>query len=105
MRAGLLRDTITILKPVKSDTAYGKGKVQYEQMYNTRAQVTHVGGNKAVENAEVITSYTVKFTIRMYHAITSDMVIQHLDKRYRILDINPLLSQQQKVIIGEVINE
>jgi head-tail adaptor len=105
MRAGMLTETIEVVKPVIVETEYSGKKTDYATCCRTRAEVLHRGGGKAIENAEIVTSYTVMFSIRMYHRITPDMIIIHNESRYRILDINPQKAQQRIIITGEVINE
>jgi SPP1 family predicted phage head-tail adaptor len=105
MRAGLLKDTITIQRKVVVETGYAGKKAEYQDYITTRAEVVHNGGNKRIDAGEIFTSYTVRFSIYIYHRITPDMVIIHEGVKYRILDINPQRAQQRIIITGEVINE
>jgi SPP1 family predicted phage head-tail adaptor len=102
MRAGLLRDTITFLRPVKVDTDYSGGEVEYCKAFSTRARAEHNSGNKVIDGGEVFSSCTVKFSIHHYHQVTPDMVIVCRKQRYRILDINPRYSQMDIVLTTEM---
>lgn len=105
MRAGLMTESIEFVKPSAVETEYSGKKTDYITHCRTRAEVTHRGGGKAIENAEIVTSYTVSFIVRLHHRIQPDMIIVHRGNRYRILDINPQKAQQRIIITGEIINE
>lgn len=100
-----MTEKIRFRRPVKVETDYSGGKPDYADYCETRAEVRHLRGNKGVETGEIVTSYTVEFTVRYYHDIRPDMIIVHGGDRYRILDINPIKNQQRKIITGELINE
>ncbi|MDR1882996.1 MAG: phage head closure protein [Prevotella sp.] len=105
MRAGLLKDTITIQRKVEIETEYAGKKTEYQDCITTRAEVVHNSGTKRIEAGEIFTSYTVRFSIYIHHKITPDMVIIHDGIKYRILDVNPQKAQQRIIITGEIINE
>jgi SPP1 family predicted phage head-tail adaptor len=105
MRAGLLKDRITIQQKVIVETEYAGRQVGYRDYIMPRAEVVHNSGNKSVTAGEIVTLYTVRFSIYAYHKVTPDMIIIHEGVKYRILDINRQRSQQRIIITGEVINE
>lgn len=105
MRAGLLKDRITFQKPVSNETDYSASEPAFEYAFSTNARVVHSSGNKVIDANEVFTQFTVKFEIRRYHKVSSDMVIVHDGNRYRILDINPDKTRNGIIITAEVINE
>lgn len=105
MRAGLLTEVITIQKPVTRETKYSGNEVDYEDYITTRADVVHDSGRRGILADEIVYTYSVRFIIRFYHEITSDMIIIHKGVRYRITDINPEKRKQSITITGEVWNE
>lgn len=105
MRAGLLTETIKIQKPVSVETRYSGKTTEYKDYITTKASVVHLSGSRRISAGEIINDYSVKFIIRYYHQVTSDMIIVHAGTRYRIQDINPEKSKQSKTITAEVINE
>ena len=105
MRAGLLREVVTIQRKEVVETAYSGKKTVYADYITTRARVEHNRGNKGIAAGEVFTEYAVTFTIRYYHQVTADMIVLHGGNKYRIVDINPQKLQQQLIITGELIND
>lgn len=105
MRAGLLRDSITIQEPVVVTDIYGGSSIEWRDIVNTRTQVNFNSGNRQNQNNEIITTYTITFTIRFYHKINEKMRIVWNGNKYRILSINRELYKQSITIITELINE
>ena len=105
LRAGLLREVVTVKKPVISVNDYGEQVQLWDDVVTTRARVTFNSGQRAVENHEVWNPYQVTFVMRYYHVIDGTMVIEWQGKRYNIISINKNVSQQMMTIIAEVVNE
>lgn len=105
MRAGLLIYPISIQEPIVVQDGYGANTIEWRDVTNTRAQVTYNSGNRQNQNSEIIHSYTITFTIRLYHKVNEDMRILWNGKKYRILSINQELYKQSITIVTELINE
>lgn len=105
MLAGLLRNPITIQEPVTIKDSYGANTIEWRDVISTRAQVTYNNGDRQSLNNEIVHTYTITFTIRMYHRINEQMRILWDNKKYRILSINKELYKQSVTIIAEVVNE
>lgn len=100
-----MRDTITIQKLTTIKNSFGSITTKFIDKFTTRAQVTTNSGNRLNQNNEIIHTYNVTFTIRLYHNVEeSDRVIYN-GKKYRIISINKELYKQAVNIIGELINE
>lgn len=105
MQAGLLRNPITIQEPVTLKDTYGANTTEWKDVISTRAQVTYNNGNRQNLNNEIVHTYTITFTIRLYHRINEQMRILWDGKKYRVLSINKELYKQSVTIITELINE
>lgn len=105
LRAGLLRDTITIQKQVSSKDSFGGSSTEWITKITTKAQVVSNTGVRQVQNNEIINTYVLTFTVRSYHNINELDRIIHLGKKYRILSINRDLAKQALIILGELIND
>lgn len=105
MRAGLLQNPITIQEAISIKDGFGANSIEWKDVVSTRAQVTYNNGNRQNQNNEIVHSYTVTFTIRLYHRINEGMRIIWNGNKYRILSINRELYKQSITIVTELINE
>ena len=105
MKAGKLRDTIEIFKPVVNTTEYEDFVTSYEFHYKTRAEVIYNSGTKTNENNEVFYSTSRTFRVRYYVYVTEPMRIKFQDKYYQIISIEPNKYYNNKTIITELVNE
>lgn len=105
MQAGILTECITIEQPVISQNGYGANELEWSKFVDTRASVNYTSGNRMTANNEVIWSYQVNFTIRVYHQVNEKMRIIWKDKKYRILSIEEDRHKQKLTIRTELINE
>lgn len=106
MRAGLLKEVISVDKPIVAADDFGANKIEWiNHIKRTRAKVTYSSGNRANENNEIIFAYNVVFTVRIYHQINERMMIIWKSRKYRILSIEEDKEQQQLIINTELINE
>jgi len=105
MRAGILTEPITILKPVIIKNDFGAEKTDWINFIATRTNVRFNSGNRFTETNEIIHSCNLTFTIRYYHLIDESMKVAYKGKEYRILAINSDRLKQSTTIIGELINE
>ena len=105
MQAGLLKELISIYKPELSSNEYGEQIQNYVRAYITKSQVKFNNGNRGESNGEIVSTYTVTFTIRRYNQIAENYLIKWYDRKYRILSIEDNKQYNYKRIIGELINE
>ncbi|MCQ2978733.1 MAG: head-tail adaptor protein [Clostridia bacterium] len=104
MRAGLLNKIIKFKKPIIQKNEFGEEIETFEDFITTRARVVFKGENRELSNNELFYSSTLEFTIRSYHQVNENMIIECNFKDYRILSIDDTI-QSQKTIIGELIND
>lgn len=100
-----MRDTITIQKLTNTKDSFGANTTLWVNKFTTRTQVTTNSGNRLNQNNEIIHTYNVTFTIRLYHDVEESDRILYNGKKYRIISINKDLYKQSISIIGEIINE
>lgn len=105
MRAGLLTETIKILRPVIVETKYSGNATEFQDYITTKASVVHLSGKRDITAGEIVNISVVRFGIRIYHKVTSDMIIVYNGTKYHILDINPEKSKQSITITAEILNE
>lgn len=105
IRAGLLRDIVTIVSPVVTRNDYGEEVTTWEEVATTRTRVDFRSGTRAVEANEVVNPYTVTFVIRRFIQLNGYMRIRWKGREYAIESINDEGHNQQQVIIASVINE
>lgn len=105
MQAGILTETITIQQPSINQNGYGANSIVWTDYIRTKSAVTYNNGNRYNENNEIIFTYQVTFTIRIYHQLDERMRIVWNGNKYRILSIEPDKHQQKLVIKTELINE
>lgn len=105
MKAGLLKERITVLESKNNTSEFGESKTSWFSKYSTRAFVKTTSQDRSTENNEIFFSTTVEFKIRFYHEINEWNRIQWNGKQYRILSIMPNKDAQEINIITELINE
>ena len=105
IRAGLLRETVTIVAPVVTRNDYGEEVTTWKEVATTRARVDFRNGTRAVEANEVVNPYTVTFVIRRFVELNGYMRLRWHGNEYAIQSINHEGHNQQQVIIASVINE
>lgn len=105
MQAGLLKECITIEQPTIRQNVYGANELEWSKLVDTRAFVNYTSGNRMTANNEVVWSYQINFTIRIYHKVNEKMRIIWQGRKYRILAIEPDKDKQKLTIRTELINE
>lgn len=105
MLAGLLREKVVFQKPTVTINEYGEQSTVWTDAISTRARAQYSSGSRQEENNELWNPFTVTFTVRSYHKITTDMIIVWNGRKYHILSQNLDIHAQQQVLIAEVINE
>lgn len=105
MKAGLLNEQIAIYTPSITKDEYGQEKTEYVLKCYTRARIRHDGGNRAIENDEVVFNHTKTFEVRRYVNVLETDRIYWKNKKYRILNIEPDRILQSQIIKAELVNE
>ena len=106
MRAGMLEDTIKILKLTSSRSEFGAQVDTYTEPKNTtRAGVIENSGNRMDANYETYYEYSKKFYVRRYVDVDEFDRILYRGKQWRILSISDDRHLNQKIITAELVNE
>jgi head-tail adaptor len=105
MRAGLLREVITVLKPSITVNEVGEQTTTYVPHITTKARLQHLGSTRDIENTEILFQNLNIFTIRDYHEIKDTYRIEYKSRFYRILKIQEEPEHRQIVIHTELIND
>lgn len=105
MKAGLLKEKITILSTNNTTSEFGENTTSWVAKYSTRANVKVNSQDRSTVNNEVFFSTTVEFKVRFYVPVDQWNRIQWNEKQYRILSIIPNKDAQEIKIITELINE
>ena len=105
MRAGLLKETITIQNQISTKDIFGATSTLWIKKISTKAQVTNNSGNRINQNNEILHTYNKTFTIRLYHNVEDSDRILYKGKLYRIISIDREINTQLINIITELIND
>nr|DAT22610.1 MAG TPA: putative head-tail adaptor [Caudoviricetes sp.] len=106
MRTGLLRDVISIYRTEILQDDFGGSSNQHRLLTTTRTNVGYKTGSREVVNDEIVYTYQVTFEVWQYVNIQEHTdYIMYKDKKYRVLSVIPVPTQQKKVIETELINE
>lgn len=106
MRTGLLTETIGIYRTEIIQDDFGGTTNQHRLLTSTRANIIYKTGSREIVNDELVYSYPVTFEVWDYIKIQENTdYILHQGKKYRVLSVIPMKSQQKKVIDTELINE
>lgn len=105
MRAGLLKEIITILSPIITKNKFGEQTQEWKKKCQTKARVIYNNGSRINENGDIFYSSYITLEIRYYvQADEYDNIIWN-DKKYRILSIIPDKENNKKIISIELIND
>ncbi len=105
MRAGLLKENITILTPIITKNKFGEQTQEWKLKTNTKARVQHNSGTRTNENGDIFYSMFLTLEIRYYVQVSEYDNIVWQDKKYRILSIIPDKDNNKKIIQIELIND
>lgn len=105
MRAGLLKEPITILENVITINEFGEQSEQWINKIETRARLVNDGGDRTIINGEIFYSNIKTFQVRYYVDIDEFDRIEWCGKQYRVLNIQPDRAKQNKTIRTELIND
>lgn len=106
MKAGLLSETITIQKltPIQ-DEVYGIAKQEWEDVMTLRATIDYRGGDRVVDNNEVVNTFLVKITTHLRRQIEPQMRVLCSDGAYYIQSRYHDRRGGQTIMYCELINE
>lgn len=105
MRAGLLTEPIEIWEKTLFINDFGEETEDWSLKTRTRARLVHNGGNRVIENSEVFFAHTKTFEVRDYVSVGDYDRIVWKDKKYRILNIEPIKEQMKLTIKTELIDD
>ena len=106
MRTGLLNEIVTIQKltPVE-EAVYGTAKQEWSDVMTLRATIDYRGGDRIVENYEVVNTYMVKITTHLRRWIEPQMRVKCSDGYYYIQSRFHDRRNAQTIMMCELINE
>lgn len=104
MSAGLYRYPIKLVKQVYVRNDYGETVKQDDRVVCCRAEVTHQGGSKDIDNGETWIGYKKTFKVYRHNPTDDFTEVEYQGKRYRILSIEDVPERNQKIIAAELIN-
>ena len=105
MRAGLLKEKISILKPSCTVNKFGEEITDWIVVKVTLARLVHNGGSRTVVNGDVFLTHNKTFQVRQYVDIDEFDRILWDGKTYRIVNIEPIKEQMMIEIKAELIND
>lgn len=105
MFAGQLNECIEIYDFVTTKSKTGVVTETMTLSYQTRAKVGHISGSRQVINNEIVTPYVKNFVIRFYVPVNDTSWIKYNGKYYRVTSIDANKELQQKIVIGELVQE
>ena len=105
MRAGQLKEIITVLIPDSVLSDLRSPATSWRDGFPTRAAVKTPGTSRTIDNAEIFFSSTAVFRARIYHHITEQMRIRWRGDVYRIIGIERDEALRELVIKTEKVNE
>lgn len=106
MRTGLLTEVVTIqrLTPVQ-DEVYGIANQTWEDVMSVRATIDYRGGDRVVDNYEVVNTHLVKITTHLRRQIEPQMRVKCTDGYYYIQSRYHDRRNGQTIMNCELINE
>lgn len=106
MRTGLLTEIVTIqrLIPVQ-DSVYGIANQEWEDVMKVRATIDYRGGDRVVDNYEVVHTNMVKITTHLRRRIEPQMRVKCADGFYYIQSRYHDRKNGQTIMNCELINE
>lgn len=105
MKAGILRESISIYKPKVIKTDFGSIKYEYEYWKDIRCKVYHLSGNKQENDYEVFYSKNLRFIVRNYNQLEENMRIKYEGKFYDIESIIPNKYYNDKEVNATLVND
>ena len=104
MRAGVLTESIQILRLLQERNEFNEQFDMYVPCCMTRAEVTPLSGGRTDTNNEVFYEHTYRFVVRRYVDVDDFDRIMWKDKQYRVMNIDDDKRLNQKIINAELVN-
>lgn len=105
MKAGQLRDRITILQRETTQKPHGGEEYSWKDFMTVRAYVRFASGKLEETNMEYAHNQVNKVTIYYRSAIKREMRVRYNNEVYRINSINPDQTNNMMTLIIELVNE
>lgn len=105
MKAGMLKESISLYKPIVTKSDFGGTNVTYESFYTTRAAVLWNSGSRVNENNEIVFPQYKTFIMRTYVPITEQTRIKFNGKFYRVESIELNKKYNDLQVNAQLINE
>ncbi len=105
MRAGQLKEIITVLIPDSVLDDLHSQNTTWHDGFPTRAAVKTPGTSRTIDNAEIFFSSTAVFRVRIYHHITEQMRIRWRGDVYQIVGIERDEERRELIVKTAKVNE
>lgn len=106
MKAGRMKYTVTLLKPVTVTNDFGEEAVEYDKTVTVHAERVKQSGSRSNEVGEHFPDYNVEFNIRDAHEVDENWRLQQTGGYlYTVTTIIPNLERGFKALICERVNE
>lgn len=102
MRAGLMRDRVTFLCPIRTETDFSVNEPTYKKAFTVWARIQHKSGVREVSADMLVNTPKVLFTVRNQVKVAYGMLIEYNCIRYVILDIDDTTERGALRITAEV---
>lgn len=98
MQAGLLNESITVMREVSVRDEYGAVKTELATRCTPRCRVIYGGGNKSEVNGQISQNYQRTFVVRIHNDIDESDLIEYKGILYKITSLDPDRRGQQLTI-------
>lgn len=96
-----MKDRITLLRPVATETDYSVNEPVYEPVCTVWANVRHKSGTLGVSSDMLVNVPRVIFTIRNHVRLDYGMMIEFKAVRYVIIDIDDTTDRDFLIVTTE----
>lgn len=101
MRAGLLSETIKVLRPTVNENEVGEQITEYNEVLEIKARNVINRNNRVLENGEIYYPTDRTIEVRIYQDIKDYDIIEWEGKRWRITSIEtdkPLMCKRLLIV-------
>lgn len=108
MQAGLLREIIEIERAhIEKNPDNGEEVIVWRLLWRGRARVEQTSGSLQLTNGETYNAVTKRITIRtkpVLHDLPSKLRVKYNGQAYRVLSIDPRITDMATIMMVEQIN-
>lgn len=105
MRAGALKDLITIEKKVNGEDNFGEANDTFEKFKDAYSEVSHIGTSEKYFSGKYSDVDTKKFRIRYIPGVTTNMRILFDGSYFDIKEaVDPYMKKQELLIVGKEVS-